>query len=73
MNWTSVLFRNKLCAFLKSPEQHMDTCYPSMPKFIGAFFDALYQHPVMMLVFMAGITALAGSWWYKSSKRPESR
>lgn len=49
----------------------MEGCYRSMPKFIGAFIDTLYQHPTMMFVFIAGITALAGSWWYKASKKAE--
>lgn len=49
----------------------MEACYRSMPKFIGAFFDALYQHPTILLIGIAGITALAGSWWYKTRKKPE--
>jgi len=49
----------------------MGTCYRGMPKFIGAFFDTVYQHPTMVLFFIAGVTALAGSWWYKTSKKPE--
>ncbi|WAR44146.1 hypothetical protein [Methylomonas rapida] len=49
----------------------MGTCYRGMPKFIGAFFDTVYQHPSMALFFIAGVTALAGSWWYKTSKKPE--
>ncbi len=47
------------------------TCYRSMPKFVGAFFDALYQHPILMLAFIAGLTALLGAWWYKAAKKPE--
>lgn len=50
----------------------MDTCYRGMPKFIGAFFDALYQHPTMMLAVMAGVAAMVDTWWYKSGKKPES-
>lgn len=49
----------------------MENCYRSMPKFIGAFFNALYQHPTMLLISIVGLTALAGSWWYKASKKPE--
>jgi len=49
----------------------MENCYRSMPKFIGAFVDALYQHPTMLLISIVGLTALAGSWWYKASKKPE--
>ena len=49
----------------------MNTCYRGMPKFVGAFFDAVYQHPTMMLLVMVSITALAGSWWYKAGKKPE--
>ncbi|AEG01160.1 hypothetical protein [Methylomonas methanica] len=51
----------------------MDTCNRRMPKFIGAFFDALYQNPIMMLAMMAGVAAIAGSWWYKLGKKPELR
>lgn len=51
----------------------MDNCYRGMPKFIGAFFDALYQHPTMMLVVIACVTALAGFSWYGFRKKPESR
>lgn len=51
----------------------MDTfCYRSMPKFVGSFFDAVYQHPTMIFIFIAGVMAVAGSlWWYKASKKPE--
>lgn len=51
----------------------MDSCYRSMPKFIGAFFDALYQHPTMMFAVMAGAAVIAGGWWFKSGNKPESR
>ncbi len=49
----------------------MDACYRSMPKFIGAFFDTLYQHPTILFISMAGVMALAGSWWYKANKKTE--
>jgi hypothetical protein len=49
----------------------MEACYRGMPKFVGAFFDTLYQHPTIMLIVMAGITALVGSWWYKASKKAQ--
>ncbi|MGR8931703.1 MAG: hypothetical protein ACU836_13770 [Gammaproteobacteria bacterium] len=49
----------------------MEACYRSLPKFIGAFFDTLYQHPSMMLIFMVGIAGLAGSWWYKTKNNAE--
>lgn len=35
-------------------------CYRGMPKFIGAFIDALYQNPTPLFVAMAGVTAVAG-------------
>jgi hypothetical protein len=50
----------------------MATCYRGMPKFIGAFFDALYQYPMISLIAMAGITALAGFWWHKVSKKAQT-
>jgi len=49
----------------------MVTCYRGTPKFIGAFFDTVYQHPTMVLMFLAGVTTLAGAWWYKARKKPE--
>jgi|GEM_PF-3152041 hypothetical protein len=52
----------------------MEACYRGMPKFVGAFFDTLYQHPTIMLIVMAGITALVGSWGYKANKKaPKSQ
>ncbi|WP_157204041.1 hypothetical protein [Methylomonas methanica] len=47
------------------------TCYRGMPKFIGAFIDALYQNPTLMFVAMAGVTALAGLWWYKANNKTQ--
>jgi hypothetical protein len=47
------------------------TCYRGMPKFIGALIDALYQNPTWLVVAMAGITALAGFWWYKTNNKTE--
>lgn len=49
----------------------METCYRSMPKFIGAFIDALYQHPTMLFASVAGLTTLAAYWWYKTGKKPQ--
>lgn len=49
----------------------MVSCYRGMPKFVGAFFDTLYQHPTMIMVTVVGITALAGAWWYKTRNKPE--
>lgn len=49
----------------------MDVCYRSMPKFIGALFDTLYQHPTILFIFMAGATALAGTWWYRTNRKTE--
>ncbi|MGY6276722.1 hypothetical protein [Methylomonas sp. MgM2] len=46
-------------------------CYRGMPKSVGAFFDALYQHPTLMLLFIAGVTVAAGTWWYKANQKPE--
>lgn len=49
----------------------MDVCYRSTPKLVGAFFDALYQNPAALFLAVAGITALAGLWWYKANKNAE--
>ncbi|MCQ8103879.1 hypothetical protein NP590_07165 [Methylomonas sp. SURF-2] len=47
------------------------TCYRGMPKFIGAFIDALYQNPSLLFASMAGISALAGFCWHKANKKTE--
>ena len=47
------------------------TCYRSTPKIVGAFIDALYQNPTLLLVAVAGLSALAGVWWYKTNNKPE--
>lgn len=47
------------------------TCYRGMPKFIGAFIEALYQNPTLLFAAVAGITALAGFWWYKANNKTE--
>ncbi|WP_031434226.1 hypothetical protein [Methylomarinum vadi] len=62
---------DKLRIFVNIQERLMDACYRSMPKFIGAFFDTLYQHPTILFISMAGVMALAGSWWYKANKKTE--
>ena len=49
----------------------MDTCYRGMPKLIGAFIDALYQNPTMLLVSITAVSALVGLWWYKANKTTE--
>ena len=47
------------------------TCYRGMPKFIGAFIDALYQNPILLLLSVAGVCALAGLRWYKANQKAE--
>jgi hypothetical protein len=48
------------------------TCYRSTPKIVGAFIDALYQNPTLLLLAaVAGLSALAGVWWYKTNNKPE--
>ncbi|MGZ5052645.1 MAG: hypothetical protein ACXWF8_16650 [Methylobacter sp.] len=46
-------------------------CYRGMPKFIGEFIDALYQNPILLFAAMAGVSALAGLWWYKANQKAE--
>lgn len=48
----------------------MEGCYRSTPKLVGAFFDALYQNPTTLLLAVAGLSAVAVWWWYKSRKIP---
>lgn len=49
----------------------MDTCYRGMPKFIGAFIDAIYENPTMLLLSIVSVSALAGFWWYKANQKTE--
>ena len=42
-----------------------------MPKFIGAFFETLYQHPTVLFISVAGVMIIVGAWWYKYSKKFE--
>ncbi|MDD2758687.1 MAG: hypothetical protein PHH11_00175 [Methylomonas sp.] len=49
----------------------MDTCYRGMPKFVGALFETLYQHPTALLITVIALTAMAGTWWFKAGKKPE--
>lgn len=47
------------------------TCYRSTPKIVGAFIDALYQNPTLLLAAVAGLSAVVGVWWYKTNNKPE--
>ncbi|TCV78127.1 MULTISPECIES: hypothetical protein [Methylomonas] len=46
-------------------------CYRGMPKFVGAFIEALYQNPTQLFVAMAGIAVVVGLWWYKVNNKAE--
>lgn len=50
----------------------MEGCYRSTPKLVGAFFDALYQNPTTLFLAVAGVSALAGWWWFKTRKMPSN-
>jgi len=47
------------------------SCYRGTPKIVGAFIDALYQNPTLLLAAVAGLSALAGIWWYKTNNKAE--
>lgn len=47
------------------------TCYRGTPKIVGAFIDALYQNPTLLLAVVAGLSAVAGIWWYKTHNHAE--
>ncbi len=49
----------------------MVSCYRGMPKFVGAFFDTLYQHPAMLTLAVVCIAAVGSAWWYKIRNKPE--
>jgi len=70
-DWTQPYARNKLGLFPINQGQSMENCYRSTPKLVGAFFDALYQHPTMLMTSVAGLSLLAAAWWYKSGNNPE--
>ena len=46
-------------------------CYRGTPKIVGAFIDALYQNPTLLLAGVAGLSVLAGVAWYKINNKPE--
>lgn len=47
------------------------SCYRGTPKIVGAVVDTLYQNPTLLLAAIAGLSALAGVWWYKTHRKPE--
>lgn len=49
----------------------MENCYRSMPKLVGAVFEAIYQHPTTSLIAIAALATLIGAWGYKASQKAQ--
>lgn len=50
----------------------MGPYYRGTSQGMGAFFDMLYEHPILMLLFVAGAVGTAVYFWRKKSTKEQS-
>ncbi|WP_445371411.1 hypothetical protein ACH518_20295 [Methylomonas sp. HW2-6] len=49
----------------------MGPYYRATSQTTGAFFDTFYQHPILMLLLVAGVVGL-GVWFWRKSGKPSA-
>ena len=47
----------------------MGPYYRSTSQGVGAGFDFLYQYPILMIGFMAGVVAVGAFFWLKNRRK----
>ncbi|MDO8845231.1 hypothetical protein [Methylicorpusculum sp.] len=50
----------------------MGPYYRGTSQGMGAFFDMLYEHPILMLLFVGGAVGTAIYFWRKKSTKEQS-